>query len=158
MTKKRRNFQIIWSETYDLSVDYGRSVEEAIRLGHYDYVADFGGINSDNFPTKRKDLVRIYPNLVHCDEYYLGIEEFMNKIDRMDYHPDDLHELLAFGEKYPDVQRKLDIVAGSGWQDKRDGRGNSVLPCLKGNDSRRGLHLRSITDISSYWFLVSPNN
>jgi hypothetical protein len=50
-----------------------------------------------------------------------------------------LPELLAFGEKYPDVQREFPVVAlGSAW---RDSVGNRHVPYLVRHAGRRLLYL-----------------
>lgn len=105
---------------YSLPVNYGMSVEDAVKLGRY-YWAN-PDITSRNFPTKRTGTAEIVivVEFIHFDRM-LSTAEALRELDRMGYRPAELHELLAFGEKYPDVQCKFPIVAlGSIWQD-RDG-------------------------------------
>ena len=60
----------------------------------------------------------------------------------MGYRPAELHELLAFGEKYPKLELEFPIVAlGSVWPGW-----NCVgfVPCLDGRGSKRHLDLHWI--------------
>jgi hypothetical protein len=122
--------------TYPLSVDYGRSVEDGVKTGRYDWVNS--GITSRNFPTKRKGTAEVAVELVHFNRY-ISTDEALRELDRMGYRPAELHELLAFGEKYPEVQREFPVVAlGSVW---RDWNGDRDVPCLYGDGSTRRLGL-----------------
>jgi hypothetical protein len=129
-------------EIYPLRVDYGRSVEEGVKAGRYDLVNPH--ITSHNFPTKRKGVVEIRVELVHFD-IYISTDEVLHEFNWMGYRPADLRELLAFGENYPEVQRKFPVVAlGSVWR-RWDGH---RVPYLLGCGSLRYLGLG--TDYS--WF------
>ena len=122
--------------TYPLSVNYGMSVEDAVKLGRYNWAN--GDINDKNFPTKRTGKAEVVVELIHFDRY-ISTDNALHELDRMGMRPIELHELLAFGEKYSDVQREFPIVAlGSVWQD-RDG--SRRVPCLGGNGSGRRLSL-----------------
>jgi len=132
--------------TYHLSVDYGRNVEDGVKVGRYDWAnAD---ITSRNFPTKRKGTVEVAVELVHFNRY-VSTDEALRELDKMGYRPAELHELLAFGEKYPEVQREFQIVAlGSVWR-YRDG--DRYVPYLYGDGSGRGLYMGWIEDD---WYVV----
>ena len=118
--------------TYPLSVDYGRSVEDGVKAGHYDLA------NSDisrNFATKRKGTAEVAVELIHFN-YTSSIDEVLRELDKMGYRPAELQELLAFGEKYPEVQLEFPIVAlDSVWQDGYA----RVVPYLGRHDSGRGV-------------------
>ena len=127
---------------YHLSVDYGRSVEDGVRAGRYDW-ATSDDINSRNFPTKRKGTAEVEVELVHFNRG-ISTDEALGELDRMGYRPAEVHELLAFGEKYPKVQREFPIVAlGSVWQDRN---GDRSVPCLGRDGSERGLSLDWVED------------
>ena len=127
---------------YHLSVDYGRSVEDGVRAGRYDW-ANSDDINSRNFPTKRKGTAEVEVELVHFNRG-ISTDEALGELDRMGYRPAEVHELLAFGEKYPKVQREFPIVAlGSVWQDRN---GDRSVPCLGRDGSERGLSLDWVED------------
>lgn len=93
---------------YLLTVDYGMKVEEAVNRGHYDYVNS--SITSQNFSTKQKGKVELVVELIHFD-HSISSAEVLKELDRMGYRAADLHELLALGENYPDVQREFPVVA-----------------------------------------------
>ncbi|HEY4476338.1 MAG TPA: hypothetical protein VI954_02465, partial [Candidatus Paceibacterota bacterium] len=71
---------------------------------------------------------------------YISTDEALRELDKVGMRPAELHELLAFGEKYPDVQREFPIVAlGSVWDDQIGYR--CFVPYLHGNGLGRRLFL-----------------
>ncbi|OGZ41382.1 MAG: hypothetical protein A3C80_02625 [Candidatus Ryanbacteria bacterium RIFCSPHIGHO2_02_FULL_45_43] len=127
------------SNTYPLSVDYGRSVEDGVKAGRYDLANS--DITSRNFPTKRKGTAEIAVEPIHFNRC-ISTDEALRELDMMGYRPAELQELLAFGEKYPEVQREFTVVAsGSVWQNRY---GNRDVPGLGRFGSRRYLEL--------FWF------
>ncbi|MBI2021220.1 hypothetical protein HYS99_01765 [Candidatus Giovannonibacteria bacterium] len=127
--------------TYPLSVDYGRGVECAVKSGRYDWANS--DVTSRNFPTERKGTVEVAVELIHFNRH-ISTGEVHRELDRMGYRPAELHELLAFGEKYPEVQREFLIVAlGSVWQDRG---GDLRVPRLSRDGSERTLYLGWVED------------
>jgi len=123
-------------DTYLLSVDYRRSVEDGVKAGRYNWVSS--DITSRNFPTKRKGTAEVAVELIHFNRY-VSTNEALRELDGMGYRPAELHELLAFGEKYPEVQRQFPVIAlGSVWQGRG---GDRLVPCLIGHGSGRFLGL-----------------
>ena len=123
-------------DSYPISVDYERSVEDGVKAGLYDYTNP--NITSINFKTKRKGKADLVVELVRFNTR-ISTDYALRELDRMGYRPVELRELLAFGEKYPEVQRKFPIIAlGSAWW-RRDGVRR--VPCLYGSGSRRDLYL-----------------
>lgn len=116
---------------YPVSVDYEMSVEELVRLGQYHWASN--EITSENFSTKRSGTVEVVVELVHFNRAIL-FDQARRELDCMGYRPAELHELLAFGKKYPDIQRKFPIVAlgraSYRWADHS-------VPCLGGNRGNR---------------------
>jgi len=124
---------------YSAVVDYGKSVEEMVKLGRYDWSSN--NITSEHFPTKRIGKTEIVVDLVHFNRR-IGTDEALKELDRMGYRPAELYELLAFGEKYPEIQRGFPVIAlGSVW---RSSGGNRYVPCLGGSGFRRYLDLHWI--------------
>lgn len=120
---------------YPLSVDYEMSVESAVRLGQYDKVD--GEITTKNFPTERTGETDVMVELIHFN--VVSSNDVLEKLDEMFYRPAELRELLAFGRKYPDVQREFPIVAlGSVL---RRWLRRSLVSCLLGSSSSRILCL-----------------
>lgn len=122
---------------YAVTVDYGKSVEEMVKLGLYDWSNH--DITSEHFPAKWTGQTDLAIELVHFNRY-IGTNDALKELNRMGYRPAELHELLAFGEKYPDVQREFPVVAlGSVWQRPY---GYRYVPCLYWFGSKRRLYLR----------------
>ena len=127
--------------TYPLSVDYDLSVENAVKLGQYNWTN--GDITGKNFPTTRTGKVEVVVELIRFN-CAISTKDAQRELDQRGYRPAELHELLAFGEKYPELQRQFPIVAlGSVWQG-RDG--DRDVPCLVGDGSGRGLDLGWVGD------------
>jgi hypothetical protein len=125
--------------SYPLSVDYGRSVEEGVKVGRYDWANS--DITSRHFPTKRKGTAEVAVELVHFNRY-ISTDEALRELDKIGMRPAELHELLAFGEKYPEVQREFPVVVlGSVWQDRV---GDRCVPYLYRHGSERCLSLHWI--------------
>ena len=124
------------NNVYLLTVDYSRSVEAGIAAGKYDWKNN--DITSKNFPTTRAGVAELEIQLVHFNRE-ISSDEAIGELDKMGLRPAELHELLAFGENYPDVQREFPVIAlGSGW---RDSYGFRCVPYLDRSGSWRDLDL-----------------
>lgn len=120
--------------SYQLIVDYDRSVEDGTIAGYYDWSNP--DINSHNFPIGRWGKFKIVVRLIFFRRN-ISNAEALSELDKMGYRPANIAELLAFGEKFPDVQREFSVIAiGSVY-------GGSVA-CLTGRVSRRDLLLSPI--------------
>jgi hypothetical protein len=126
---------------YTVFVDYEMSVEELVRLGHYDWVNN--NITSAHFPVQRRGKAKVAVELINFDRS-IGFEETLSEMDKMDYRSAEIRELLTFGAKYQDVQREFPIIAfGSVW---RHPGGSRYVLCLYGDGSGRGLFLYELKD------------
>jgi len=117
---------------YAVLVDFGLSLEELVKLGKYDWSNP--DITSAHFPTRRKGKVETEIEFFHFDRN-ISSEEAIREMDKAGYRPAEAHELLAFGAKYPDVQREFPIAAlGSVWQYPD---GDRYVVCLYEYDAER---------------------
>ena len=121
--------------TYPVTVNYDLSLAEMIKVGRYDWV------NSDttekHFPMKGSGIKEVTTELVHFDRG-MGSEDVLLELVKRDLRSAFIEELLAFGAKYPEVQRQFPVVAlGSIWR-RLDGR---IVPCLRRGGSGRSLSL-----------------
>lgn len=109
-----QNDELLTRNSYPLFVNYGMSVEELVKIGRYELTDQC--ITSKDFPTKRTGTAEILMEIIHFNRY-ISTDEVLHELDKMGYRPAELHELLAFGENYPDIQRDFPIIAlGSIWQ------------------------------------------
>jgi len=108
-------------------VDYSKTLAEMIKAGKYDYINL--DINAVNFPSTLTGKQEFKVELVRYRyAHRISSSEVLADFDRHGYRPATLPELLAFGEKYPDEQREVEIVAlGSVWQ---NGFGSRDVACL----------------------------
>src|SRR3989344_5105193 len=134
-------------DAYPISVDYRKNVEDGVEAGRYHWANP--NITSEHFPTKRNGRTEVRVKLIHFNRS-VSADEALRKLDRMGYRPVELHELLVFGEKYPEIQRRFPVVGlGSIWRDRND---NRYIPCLCGDSSRRYLNLISDEhDLDEIW-------
>ena len=122
--------------TYPVMIDYADTFEQRLASGRYDWKND--DINKKNFPVKGDGTVERALELAHYGKN-MSTDAVLAAIDATGYRPATIEELLAFGAKYPDLQREFPIVAlGSVW---RGWGGNRGVACLYGGDAGRGLHL-----------------
>jgi hypothetical protein len=112
-------------DTFPVTVNYDLSVEEAIDAG--DYQAVHSEINAKNFPSTRSGQAALEVVLVRF-EHRMKSEDVLHELDKEGLRAAELPEFLAFGAKYPDVQRKFSVAGlGSVWRDRK---GYRNVPCL----------------------------
>lgn len=123
--------------TFNIVVDYNRSLTQMIKAGNYDWIND--NITSKNFPLKGKGKHELTAVLFHFDRY-IESDDAIAEMDKQGYRPATIEELLAFGEKYPELQKEFPIIAlDSVW---RVSRGDRRVPYLGWDGLRRCLGLR----------------
>ncbi|MEI6836066.1 MAG: hypothetical protein WCK59_04495 [Candidatus Falkowbacteria bacterium] len=130
---------IVVASEIELTVDYGRTLEQAIADGNYDW--NHGDISSENFPISPEMLgqkVEIKTKLFRFNRD-ISSNDVISEMDKAGYRPATLMELLALGILFPELQRQFPIVAlGYVWHWARVGR---FVPFLYVNDYKRGLNL-----------------
>lgn len=123
--------------TFPIRVNYDLSVESLVLNGWY--IWKDTRITTENFPSIRKGEVDLVIELVHFDKV-LAPDEVLMELDVMGYRPAEILELLAFGEKYPEIPKRFPVVAhGSVW---RDWHGHNRVPYL----DRYGTDLNSFDE------------
>ncbi|MEE8131502.1 MAG: hypothetical protein V3T98_00400 [Candidatus Paceibacterota bacterium] len=121
----RRLIGLMPLNTFIVTVNYDLSVEEAVKAGKYD--SSNNNIMTKNFSSNRRGKTEAEITLIHFDSC-MESEDVIREIDKQGFRLAELLELLAFGAKYPDVQRDFPIVAlGSAWQIPD---GVRRMPCL----------------------------
>ncbi len=102
---------------YTLTINYSRSVEDGIKAGKYDW--SNSDITSSHFPSEEVGTKEVPIELVHFGRD-IKTDEILSELDKMGMRPAILKELLALGEKRPDLQREFPVIAlGSVWQNPR---------------------------------------
>lgn len=123
-------------DTFPVTVDYSKTLEQMIADGKYDW--ENPGINAKNFPMEGKGTSTANIELVHFNRN-VDSNGVLRELDNMGLRPATLPELLAFGAKYPEKQREFPIVAhGSVW---RYSRGRRIVAYLSCDGDGRGLNL-----------------
>jgi len=123
-------------DTYTALVDYGMSLADMIKVGKYDWFND--DITAEHFPIKGNGKDEVDFQLVHLNKS-ASSEEVLLHMEKNNLRPATLAELLAFGAKYPEIQREFPICAlGSSWVDRG---GDRRVPCLGRSGSGRLLGL-----------------
>ena len=123
----------------DFAVDYTRTVAEMVAAGKYDWSND--DITSDHYPIPKDKAGKsegINTKVFHFNRL-ISSKDAIKEMEKEGYRPATAHEIMAFGEKNPEMQRQFPIVAlGSTWQ-------NDILDryvlVLRGYGSRRKLYL-----------------
>lgn len=121
-------------DVYSLVVDYSKSLSEMIAAGKYDWVND--DITAKHFPVMGNGQAEIVPQLVHFNRS-ISSDTAIAELNSRGLRPATLPELLAFGAKYPELQRQFPIVAlGSVWVRLS---GSRCVACLHGVGVERDL-------------------
>lgn len=123
---------------FTILVDYSQSLAQMISSGKYDWVNS--DITEEHFPTgKAGGKAEFHLELLHFNKVMFS-DQVLTEMKKRSLRPATLSELLAFGEKYPEEQRKYPIVAlGSVW---RHWGGRRRVPFLCSYADGRGLGLR----------------
>lgn len=92
-----------------LAIIFERTLKSAIIAGKYDWADN--DITESNFPTN-KDLFNTKKDmaLFHFNKA-MSAENVVEKINEAGYSPATLMELLAIGEKFPEIQREFPVIA-----------------------------------------------
>lgn len=136
------------TDSLSIIVDYNRSIEDMVESGKYDQ-AD-ACISSKNFPANNSGIIEVNIELYQFEKI-MSSYQMVWAIKRDDLRAANIRELLALGEKYPELQRDFPIVAlGS----ECEGRQIPMLvyygvkymrslqnPVIHGNKSERRLSL-----------------
>ncbi len=93
---------------YQLIVDYTKSLATIIAEGKYDWVNE--NITEANFPNSASGTVSVIAEIVHFNRA-ISSHSAVAELAKMGLRPATIWELLAFGAKYPDIQRSFWIVA-----------------------------------------------
>lgn len=130
---------------YLVTVDYNQSLQQMIEAGHYTEAnSDITEKHfiQDIIENKDRGKVETTLTLVHFNRR-MSSDGVLKKFAQRDLRPGTLPELLAFGAKYPDIQRRFLIIAlGSLWKKPE----YFCLPELDGNSAARYLFLRCFDD------------
>ncbi|MFZ2664225.1 MAG: hypothetical protein WAX66_02595, partial [Patescibacteria group bacterium] len=101
---------------FGLSVLHSKTIKELIKDGNYDWANN--DINAENFGEDFKEDVEGTKAFLINFKRYISSEDAISEMDKYGLRPATLKELLSFGFKYPNEQKKNPIVAlGSTWQD-----------------------------------------
>ena len=120
----------------ELLVNYDLSIEALVKECGCDYNND--DITSKNFPTKRTGQRKVGTKTYHFNKVMTS-EEAIAEMKKDGFRPAETHELLAYGIKNRDEQRKYPIVGlGSVWQ---SWYGYRRVACLDSNAGERSLYL-----------------
>jgi len=122
-------------DRFPVSIDYGLTLEQMIAECTCDYTNP--NITTVNFSITGTGVVEEEVIIVHFNKY-ISSENAIAELAKMGLEPAGLVHALAFGKKYPNVQRRFPIVfLGSSCLVN----GHRCVPCLYGSGSGRDLRL-----------------
>jgi hypothetical protein len=93
---------------YSLEVDYGKTVEQLLAEGGYNWV--YYRITSAAFPDSSRGQARLSATLVPFSPQ-ASIPYVLQEEEAAGLRPATLKELLTFGASYPEVQRRIPVIA-----------------------------------------------
>lgn len=121
-------------------VDYGMSLDEMIAAGNYDWKNN--DITAKRFPIVGKGKVEFEDTIFHFDRDISSedaVKEILAADPKNPWEPAKIENILAYGAKNPEEQRKFPIV-GLGSVGEVDG--SRYVPYLYRSVSERYLNLR----------------
>ncbi|MFA4937139.1 MAG: hypothetical protein WC575_02520 [Patescibacteria group bacterium] len=132
-----------------VSVNYDLSTAEAVLAGKYDGVDPT--ITDENFPATRQGKAEVYiiPVLFNDPSLFPTIKDVIAELVKRNLRPAELPELLAFGARFPDIQRGYS-VAGLGTMSRQQD-GSKRVCFLWATTTRRYIGLEKIND-KSRWY------
>lgn len=108
MCLQRDEVEVVRKTALDVTVNYDSSLADMIAAGHYYYINR--NITAERFPVKGSGSKELAVKLIHFNRR-ISSEGAVKEMNKMGLRPATLEELLAFGAKYPDMQRGFPIVA-----------------------------------------------
>jgi len=133
------NLQKLTTSKIMLTIDYTKTLEQAIAVGKYDRAdSDITAKNFPIFPEMVGKKVDVFVKLFHFNRD-ISSGEAISEMDKGGYRPATSMELLVLGYQYPELQRQFPIVAlGSVLRHASLGR---YVPYLDAFDYERVLYL-----------------
>lgn len=110
-------------------------LQRLVRAGKYDWVNE--NITDENFPVPEDFVLGTDPKVFHFNRN-ISSEEAVKEMDKEGYRPATTWDLLDYGAKNPEEQRKFPIV---GLDSVGKVSGYLRVPCLDRVDSERDLSL-----------------
>lgn len=99
------------SETYNVVVDYSKSLDEMVKAGDYQsHDFGFGYINNKWFPLQGIGQQKVELVMIHLNRD-ATFKEVLEHLDNLGLEPAKIEHLLAFNATYPEIHRKFSIVA-----------------------------------------------
>jgi ABC-type uncharacterized transport system YnjBCD substrate-binding protein len=123
------------TSTTKQTVNYNRSITDSLTAGKYDWKNE--NITDANFPSKEEGEREVEFGLFHFNKTTKS-DDNVAQMKKEGFRPATMKELLVFGEKNPEEQRKYPIIA-LGSVAKLDGYRR--VGCLYGGGSGRGVNL-----------------
>lgn len=136
----RRVVELVTAPTYEVIVDYSRSLAEMIEAGSYDFVND--AVTAEHLPIKGEGTHKTEVVLLYFNKA-MRSDNVIAEMEKQGYRSARIEELLALGELHPNLQKQFPIVAlGSPWQEPyEEPHDRRLVPYLCWHDSRRRLSL-----------------
>lgn len=110
-----------WGKYFPITVDYSRTLMQMLEAGKYEWLPENFNFEQFNIkiPDDKKGKEELRAYLVSTEAELDG-KTALVWLDENGLRPATIPELLAFGEKYPEEQRKFQIIA-LGLNDDLDG-------------------------------------
>ena len=131
--------------TYPVTVSYGLNLGAMVETGRY--VFDNPDITEEHFPVGAGKM-NVETVLLHLDRYAFD-GDVLSEMNRLRLRPATMAELLAFGSKYPEIQREFPVLAfGSIWADYL---GRRFVGCLTADRGIRRDRSLSLVELGGSW-------
>jgi len=119
---------------YPVTIDYNLSIWQMIDAGRYDRMDN--NVAIPELTTTGMTLVDVDLEL-HQFDRVISLDRVPKRLIHFGFQPAGVVELLAFGTKYPDIQREFQIIAVEDFITTLDG--HRFVPYLDGSARERSL-------------------
>ncbi|HJQ39694.1 MAG TPA: hypothetical protein VKB93_21325 [Thermoanaerobaculia bacterium] len=141
------------SREYPITVHPFQTTAQMVHAGNYAYtnlnsgeISDSMSMLSEFFPVSSHDAASVVIKLIPIASS--GLPQILREIQARDMRPATAAELLAFGSKYPEVQRFLTVVALGSRYRFGPATQNEYFLCLEGMLPMYGDYRGLVVD---YW-------
>lgn len=133
--RKALTLGAIVPEIFTLQVDYSRRLNQMIQVGHYDDVDVHRNVLLGQYSITGSGVVSVEARFFRFDGSRTR-ESMVKWIEDEGWRPACIEHLLAFGEKYPDEQRRFSITAIGSTVSFEGGPWSPQLRCRGANGRR----------------------
>ncbi len=96
---------------YSVTINYDLSIQKMIQCGGYDCDSVSNYITAEDFPISGEGVHEVKLELVYFSDQWMGSDDVLQEFAKAGLEAARIEHLLAFGAKYPELQKQFTIIA-----------------------------------------------